>query len=102
MFAQKTFGKMFSAEGKFAGQSVEHVAAALRGGKLNPAEIPVSGRTIILNTRSAQALESAGIPRSAWCGIDKTGDLFFERLLDGQLSRNLGGAFTTVRPSGGK
>jgi len=107
MFAQKTFGQMFSEEGKFAGQSVREVADALRGGTMSPADIPVNyivrdGQTIILNTRSAQALDLAGIPRSAWNGVNKTGNSVFENLLNGQLSRNPGGPFNVVRPSGGK
>ena len=36
---------------------------------------------IILNTRSAQALESAGIPRSAWNGINKQAAHFLRRCL---------------------
>jgi hypothetical protein len=46
------------------------------------------GDTLILNTRSAQALMQAGIPRGAWSVIDQTGDPFFEELLTGQLTRN--------------
>jgi len=58
------------------------------------------GQTIILNTRSSQALEAAGIPRSQWNGVNRTGDSLYEGLLDGQLRRNAGGPFDTVRPSG--
>jgi hypothetical protein len=46
------------------------------------------GNTLILNTRSAQALTRAGIPRDSWNVINRTGDDFFEQLLTGQLSRN--------------
>jgi hypothetical protein len=46
------------------------------------------GNTLILNTRSAQALTRAGIPRESWSVINRTGDDFFEGLLSGQLSRN--------------
>jgi hypothetical protein len=60
-----------------------------------------NGQTIILNTRSTQALEAAGIPRSLWNGVNQTGNEFFEGLLNGQLGRNPGGPFSTVRPSGG-
>ena len=107
MFAQKTYSAMFSAEGTFAGQSVDDIAAALRAGVLNPAEVPVNyivrdGQTIILNTRSAQALDAAGISRSEWTGLNRTGDSFFEGLLNGQLSRNPGGPFETVRRTGGQ
>ena len=98
---------MFSDEGAFAGKSVDDVAGALRSGSMNSADVPVNyivrdGQTIILNTRSAQALESAGIPRSQWNAVNKTGDSFFEGLLDGQLGRNPGGPFNTVRRSGGQ
>jgi hypothetical protein len=58
------------------------------------------GQTIILNTRSAQALEAAGIPRSVWKGIDKTGNQKFEEMLNDQLGRNPGAPFESVRPSG--
>jgi filamentous hemagglutinin len=105
-FAQATFGKMFSAEGTFAGKSVQDVAAALRSGAMKVSDVPVNyivrdGQTIILNTRSAQALEAAGIPRASWNGVNQTGNQFFENLLNGQLGRNPGGPFDTVRPSGG-
>ena len=104
LFAQKTFGQMFSKDGAFAGQSVNDVAAALHSGAMSPADVPVNyivrdGQTIILNTRSSQALEAAGIPRSQWNGINQTGNAAFENMLNGQLSRNPGGPFTTVRPS---
>jgi len=104
-FAQKTFGNMFSEEGAFAGRSVEDVAAALRSGAMKPGQVEINyvvrdGQTIILNTRSSQALEAAGIPRSQWNGVNRTGDSLYEGLLDGQLRRNAGGPFDTVRPSG--
>lgn len=46
------------------------------------------GNTLILNTRSAQALIRADVPRSAWNIVNRTGDPLFERLLTGQLTRN--------------
>ena len=72
---------------------------------MKPTEVPVNyivrdGQAIILNTRSAQALEAAGIPRSQWTGVNQTGDELFESLLDGQLRRNPGGPFDTVRRTG--
>jgi RHS repeat-associated protein len=104
-FAQKTFNPMFSAEGKFAGKSVDDVAAALRSGSMKPSEIPIDyvvrdGQTLILNTRSSQALEAAGIPRSQWNAVNRTGQDFYEGLLNGQLGRNPGGPFDAVRRSG--
>lgn len=106
-FAQKTFGSMFSKGGAFAGRSVDEVAAALRSGAMSPGEVPIDyiirdGNTLILNTRSAQALEAAGIPRSAWNAVNRTGQELFESMLTGQLERNgLTSAGTaTVRRSG--
>jgi RHS repeat-associated protein len=104
-FAQATFSRMFSQGGTFAGKSVDEVAAALRSGAMKASDVPINyivrdGQTIILNTRSAQALEAAGIPRAQWNGVNQTGNSFFENLLNGQLGRNPGGPFDTVRPGG--
>ena len=72
-------GKWFweSAEhaAQFGTKSVDDVAAALRSGAMKPGEVSVNyivrdGQTIMLNTRSAQALEAAGIPRSQWNGVN--------------------------------
>ncbi|QHI73451.1 hypothetical protein [Aminipila terrae] len=114
-FAQKTFSNTFSPEGikkysELAGQpikTIDDLAAALKSGKVSPSNLPVEyivrdGNTLILNTRTSQALIQAGIPRSQWSTINQTGNEFFEDLLTGQLSRNgLTSAGTpTVRPSG--
>ena len=69
--AQKSASAVFSIEGKFAGRSVEEVATALRNGRLHPSDIPVEyvvrdGHVLIHNTRSADALQKAGIPRFHW------------------------------------
>ena len=107
-YAQKTFGNAFSDEGAFAGKNVPDVADALRSGQLQPADVPVQyivrdGNTLILNTRSAQALEQAGIPRSQWNAVNVTGDAAAEGRLTGQLGRNglTSQGTPTVRPSGG-
>ncbi|WP_279625545.1 hemagglutinin repeat-containing protein [Desulfomicrobium norvegicum] len=108
-YAQKTIGNMFSKAGKFAGQSVDDVAAALRAGKLNPSEVPIDyivrdGNALILNTRSAQALTNAGIPRSQWNAINRTGQAAYEARLTGQLTRNnlTSKGISTVRQTGGR
>jgi len=106
-FAQKTYGAMFSEGGTFAGKTVNDVAAALRSGAMKAADVPVEfivrdGKSIILNTRSAEALNAAGVPRAQWNAVNRTGDAAAEARLSGQLSRNSGGPFDTVRPSGGK
>ena len=60
---------------------------------MNVSHVPVDyivrdGNTLILNTRSAQALEQAGIPRSEWFAIDRTGQAAYEARLTAQLERN--------------
>lgn len=84
------------------------MAGDLRSGALNATEVPVEyiirdGNTLILNTRSAQALEQAGIPRAQWNAVNVTGNIEAEARLTMQLTRNrLTSAGTpTVRPSGG-
>ncbi len=62
-------------------------------GKVNPSGIHVNiikrdGTDLILNTRSAHALEQAGFPRSSFTEIDRTGDELFESLLIDQLRRD--------------
>ncbi len=106
VFAQRTFSSAFGSEGPLAGRTVEGVSSALQSGEMVVADVPVNyivrnGTTIILNTRSSQALEMAGIQRSQWLGIDRTGQGLYEKLLDGQLAKNPNGPFSSVRPSGG-
>ena len=77
-YAQSTFSNTFSADGKFAGQTVNEVAAQLQSGELSASDVPIEyinrdGNTLILNTRSSQALEQAGIPPSEWNAVDVTG-----------------------------
>ncbi len=89
-FAQRTFSSTFRG-GSLAGRSIGDVAGDLGSGTLTPKDVPVGmivreGNSLILNTRPAQALMQAGIPRSAWSVIDQTGDPFFEELLTGQLT----------------
>jgi hypothetical protein len=108
-FAQKKFGETFSEGGKFAGKTIDEVAEALRTKALTPKDVPIEyivrdGNTLILNTRSAQALERAGIPRSQWHAVNMTGDAAAEARLTGQLQRNklTSRGTPTVRPSKGK
>lgn len=106
-FAQKTYGAKFGMDGAFAGRSIDDVAAALRSGAMKPSEVPIDyivrdGRTIILNTRSSQALEAAGVARSEWNAVNRTGNAAYEGRLTDQLSRNPGGPFSTARRSEGQ
>ena len=63
----------------------------------------VMGNTLNLNTRSAQALKLAGVPRSAWNAVNRTGQETFESMLSGQLQRNglTSEGIAIVRRSGG-
>lgn len=92
-FAQNSYSETFSSGGAFAGRTIDEVAGALRSGALSPKNVPIDvivrdGNTLILNTRSSQALIRAGIPRSAWNVVDRTGQAAFESRLSGQLSRS--------------
>lgn len=92
-FAQKTFSETFSEGGTLAGRTIDDVAGDLSSGVLSPKDVPIDvivrdGNTLILNTRSSQALTRAGVPRSAWDVIDRTGQADFEARLTGQLTRN--------------
>lgn len=59
----------------------------------SPGDVPIDvivrdGNTLILNTRSSQALIRAGVPRSAWNVVDRTGQAAYEARLTGQLTHN--------------
>ena len=76
---------------------------------MNVADVPVEyiirdGNTLILNTRTSQALTQAGIPRYQWNAIDRTGNSLFEELLTGQLLRNrlTPEGISIIRPNRGK
>ena len=74
-------------------KTVTEVADLVRSGALNVDDVPIdfvvrNGNKLILNTRSAQVLTQAGVPRSRWNAIDRTGDVQYEARLNGQLKRN--------------
>jgi hypothetical protein len=92
-YAQKTARREFSAAGDFSGMTIDDVADLLRAGKMKPDEVPINvvrrdGKLLILNTRSSLALEEAGVPRSSWKAVDRTGDPNYERRLTNQLQNN--------------
>ena len=100
-FAQRNFRESFSEGGvtefkKITGQTfntINELSDALRSGTVQASRIPVNiivrnENTLILNTRTVQALERGGIPRSLFNVIDRTGDEFFEKALDVQLKRS--------------
>jgi hypothetical protein len=53
-----------------------------------PIDVVLRDRALILNTRSAQALQRAGIPVDQWEIRNKTGDPASEGRVNGQLTRN--------------
>ena len=116
-YAQKTYSDTFNAEGRkiysgLAGEpinTIDDLVNAIISGKVNVADLSVEyivrdGNILILNTRTSQALTQAGIPRSQWNAINRTGEALFEELLTGQLSRNklTSEGISMVRPSGGQ
>ena len=108
-FAQRTYRATFSEDGYFAGRSVDEVADEPRAGVLTPADVEVNyvrrgGYVLLLDSRSAMALELAAVPRTDWLGIDRTGDPFFEALVSQQLARNrlTDEGIMTVRRSGAR
>src|SRR5262249_642975 len=59
--------------------TVEDLVKALQDGVIKPSQVPLdyvfvkTGERVILNTRTSVALERAGIARSKWWGINRTG-----------------------------
>lgn len=92
-FAQRAFSETFSRGGAFSGRTIDDVAGSLRSGAMSSKDVPIDvivrdGNTLILNTRSSQALMRAGISRSSWNVIDRTGQAAYETRLSSQLGRN--------------
>jgi len=92
-FAQRSYSANFSQDGLMNGQPVSSVVSDLTNGNLSSQDLSVnyivrSGIRLILNTRSAVTLISAGIPSTLWNTVDQTGDPFFQNLLTAQLTRN--------------
>ncbi|BFP43255.1 hypothetical protein FGF1_41000 [Flavobacteriaceae bacterium GF1] len=92
-WSQTTWSTMFGKTGTFAGKSVDEVAAALRSGKMKPGDIPIDivvrdGQALIVNTRSSVALTKAGVSRSRWKVVNRTGEEFFENQMTNRLKGN--------------
>lgn len=101
-FAQKTYSETFSAIGrdkysalsKSTIRTIDDLSSAIKSGKIDPSKITVdvgkiNGKGYIVNTRTATALERAGVPRSKWSisDITKTDKDAMDRLA-AQLERN--------------
>jgi hypothetical protein len=70
---------------------VDDVAGALPSGGTSVNDVPIrvimrDGNPLVLNTRSALALQQAGIPRSLWNVVNLTGDAAAEARLSLPLS----------------
>ena len=112
-YAQSTYSEKFSKEGSriysdLAGRPIKTVtdlAAAIKDGTIPVSNLDVQyiirdGHTLILNTRTSQALSQAGIPRSQWSTVNVTGQAQFEEMLTNQLARNnltVAGTSTVIR-----
>ena len=91
-FTQTTASIAFK-NGPFAGKTIGEVAAGLKSGAISPSQLPVevivrNGQMLALNTRSTLALLRSGIDVSKWTIVDRTGDVFFEKLLAERLAHN--------------
>jgi filamentous hemagglutinin len=107
--------KTFSKEGQklysqIAGQpimTVSDLTDALRQGVVKPNQVPldhvvIDGQHVIANTRTSTALINAGVPKSQWYGVNKTGvnaygEVTFDDLVRNQLSKNYGGFVDKAR-----
>jgi hypothetical protein len=82
-FGQKSISRIFR-HGKFAGKSIDEVAAGLRKGTIKPEQLPIKvitrdAKVYTLNNRSLMALRKAGLEPTVI--EDVTGNKFFERQL---------------------
>jgi hypothetical protein len=100
-FSQVDYSRRFSETGRYAFsrltgreiETIDHLADAIRNRVVDADEVPVifvvkNGVALIYNTRTAVALERAGVPRSRWLAVNKTGDPDIELILADRLRRN--------------
>jgi hypothetical protein len=92
-YSQKGYDEEFNPNGTYAGKTIDQVAGEIGTGEISPQSVTIhlvnrGDSTFILNTRSAQALTRAGIPRDEWSVQNVTKSGLWER----QLTNNLGRA----------
>jgi hypothetical protein len=92
-FAQKYYTSNFSNEGTMHGRSIQEVVESLKNGSLKVNDLPIQyaiidDHVLILNTRSAQALQQAGISRNQWIIENVSNDPEAMTRLFNQLTRN--------------
>jgi hypothetical protein len=98
-FGQKSVSSIFS-HGILEGKSIGEVAIALKQKTISPNLLPIdiiqrNGQIITLNNRSLLALKRAGL--SPTIINDRTGNKFFEALLDKHLQGSLPHDYIRVR-----
>lgn len=87
--------------------TVEDLTNALKEGVIKPSQVPldyviIDGQKVISNTRTSTALSNAGIPKTEWYGVNKTGQTAYEgktfdNLVQDQLNNNYGGSAQNAR-----
>jgi len=74
---KETFQNIDDVPDFLRGRTIDEVVADIKSGKINPKSLEVQyakidGQTLIVNTRTSEALTRAGIPRSEWTAKDVT------------------------------
>ena len=92
-YAQKWYDEKFSPNGPYTGRTIDDLVKDRNLEVIKPSDLTVhyivrDGHTLIQNTRTAQVLERAGIPRSQWNAVNKTGDAKHELDVSRQLDKN--------------
>ena len=100
-FSQRDYSLTYSEVGRYAFSrltgrrvtTVDHLADAITNRVVDADEVPVlylvkNGVPLIYNTRTAVALERAGVPRDRWLAVNKTGDSEIELIMADRLRRN--------------
>lgn len=96
-WAQPKHSNSFSKVGQEAlgVKTIDEAVVALKNGTMKSNALPIdyivrNNEVYILNTRSSVALTKAGIDRSKWNWVDRTGKADFEKRLNNQLQGSNG------------
>ncbi|MEG4074507.1 S8 family serine peptidase [Microcoleus sp. Pol14D5] len=93
-FSQTSYSNIWDKEkSRLFNWTHDELVDALKKGSVKISDVEVDyikrdGKRFILNTRTSMALEEAGIPRSQWNIVNRSGQEFFENSLTDQLRRN--------------
>jgi RHS repeat-associated protein len=106
-FSQTTASFHFGRDGRFAGQTIDDLASAIRSGAVKVRDVPVEtitreGTRLAMNTRSLLALRQAGVPASQIRYVNVTGQARPEAVLSQRLANNglTGSGIRTIRVTG--